>query len=62
MGTPEEELNQIEFPKTENPFADEDFNFAIPTEEEEKMLAAVRSDLVKLLTLPVRISWKRFLY
>ena len=56
MGTSEEELNQIEFPKTENPFTDEDFNFAIPTEEEEKMLAAVRSDLVKLLTLPVRIS------
>jgi len=44
----------FEFPKGEVPelVTDDDISYGIPSEEEEKMLSAVRSDLVKLLNLP----------
>lgn len=52
----DEELNNdFEFPKEQPPelVSDGGANYGMANEEEEKMLAAVRSDLVKLLNLPV---------
>lgn len=51
----DEELNNdFEFPKEQPPelVSDGGANYGMANEEEEKMLAAVRSDLVKLLNLP----------
>ena len=39
-----------------------DVSYGIPTEKEEKMMAAARSDLVKLLQLPVSVYKPFYIY
>ena len=56
VGTPDDETgNGFEFPAGNIPELanDGDVSYGIPSEDEEKMLAAACSDLVKLLNLPV---------
>ena len=63
VGTPDEEPQGIEFPPGVLPELanDGDMSYGLPSEQEEKMLAAALSDLVKLLHLPVRFYFLFFI-